>query len=66
MDGNWGIWNNLTDCNKTCAGGYYERERSCDNPPPVGQGELCIDLDGTPSLKEVKSFLCNNHSCPSK
>ncbi|XP_060606332.1 neurogenic locus notch homolog protein 1-like [Ruditapes philippinarum] len=41
----WGLWSEWTVCNSTCGLGQRQRNRMCDNPPPIQGGETC-DGDG--------------------
>lgn len=41
-------------------------ERTCDNPPPIGDGANCTDTMNNPSVYESIGAVCNLHDCPSK
>ncbi|XP_035663694.1 coadhesin-like [Branchiostoma floridae] len=41
VDGNWSPWSFWSSCDVTCASGVQFRNRSCDNPPPIGGGANC-------------------------
>jgi hypothetical protein len=55
----WSDWSWWTGCTESCGGGYQQRFRLCNNPPPV---------HGWPSCAGVKNETgeCNTHFCPSK
>lgn len=62
--GNWSAWINTTACNQTCGTGYWQVERRCDNPAPIGDGANCTDTNGNPSVYELIWQKCNTHDCP--
>ena len=58
VDGNWGPWEPLSECNKTCGYGYQRRVRPCNNPVPKGSGLPCQGV----SVNIVPG--CNAIPCP--
>ncbi|XP_070563732.1 A disintegrin and metalloproteinase with thrombospondin motifs adt-1-like [Ptychodera flava] len=57
QDGNWGQWNQWTDCSKSCGWGIRHRQRFCDDPPPLYGGINCIGASAA-------SESCNLENCP--
>ncbi|XP_015916972.2 properdin isoform X1 [Parasteatoda tepidariorum] len=44
-DGKWSSWSQWSSCSVTCGqGGSIHRYRSCNNPPPSGNGRPCDGL----------------------
>lgn len=39
--GGWSLWTLWSACTVSCGKGFQFRERSCDNPPPLGIGMEC-------------------------
>ena len=39
VDGEWGIWDEWTDCSEECGVGEQTRSRQCNDPAPVGDGQ---------------------------
>ncbi|XP_052807325.1 A disintegrin and metalloproteinase with thrombospondin motifs gon-1-like isoform X2 [Mya arenaria] len=64
VNGGWRDWSDWTSCSVTCGGGVRSRSRSCDNPKPVGEGLLCVDVDGDRVDTETRSEQCNLVICP--
>ncbi|KAL9969288.1 hypothetical protein ACROYT_G021487 [Oculina patagonica] len=58
-DGNWSPWGDPGPCDKTCGGGTRERQRTCTNPPPSGDGKDC---KGSGTKREP----CNTQPCPTE
>jgi hypothetical protein len=59
VDGTWSVWSDWTECTLTCGNGTKLRNRSCDFPDGVPQGNNCL---GAVSETDV----CNTDLCPSK
>ncbi|KAJ8045394.1 Thrombospondin-1 [Holothuria leucospilota] len=57
VDGTWGMYSLWTPCTKSCDGGWRERTRQCDNPPPSHGGADCVGVDR-------EEEMCNTHPCP--
>ena len=57
IPGNWGLWDDWSDCTEECGGGTQERARSCDNPEPQGGGEDCQG-------RSYEDRACNTFGCP--
>ncbi|XP_063781355.1 SCO-spondin-like [Pseudophryne corroboree] len=55
--GSWSAWSSWMDCTKSCGEGVRSRQRTCNNPSPLGDGDYC---EG-PST-EMES--CQLVSCP--
>ncbi|KAI8492359.1 hypothetical protein Bbelb_298120 [Branchiostoma belcheri] len=63
VDGQWGQWHEITDCNVTCGGGMLVRERLCDTPSPQHGGNPCAgDSDGDGI--ETGYDVCKTGRCP--
>ena len=60
VDGQWGLWSSITNCNQTCGYGYQHRYRKCDSPAAAYGGEKCYG----PSTDYIGG--CNAHLCPSR
>ena len=58
VDGNWGQWNNWTECDKPCGVGFQNRSRVCDDPAPAHGGNDC---NGTHTNE---TQMCNFNYCP--
>jgi len=58
-DGDWSDWSTWSECSNRCGSGVQSRQRSCDNPRPVGSG-----LDCSGSAVEEKN--CMGQSCEDK
>ena len=56
VDGKWSTWSNWGSCSKTCGGGTRLRSRSCDSPPPSGNGKDCAG-------SSTKTGQCNTNAC---
>ncbi|XP_075444784.1 SCO-spondin-like [Ascaphus truei] len=39
--GDWSPWSRWTDCTKSCGEGVRTRNRKCDSPSPLGDGDYC-------------------------
>ncbi|XP_057312318.1 coadhesin-like [Hydractinia symbiolongicarpus] len=57
--GGWSKWRNVTECSITCGFGTFVRKRYCNNPTPIGQGGLCIDMNNKPVLHELNTVGCS-------
>ncbi|XP_038078580.1 thrombospondin-1-like isoform X1 [Patiria miniata] len=57
VDGQWGQFSEFTPCTKTCDGGWQERYRFCDSPPPAHGGRDCVGSD-------THRRMCNEWPCP--
>ena len=57
IPGNWGLWDDWSDCTEDCGGGTQEKSRVCDNPAPQGGGEDCQG-------RSYESRACNTFACP--
>ncbi|XP_060581396.1 SCO-spondin-like [Ruditapes philippinarum] len=57
VDGTWSVWSDWTECTLTCGNGTKLRNRSCDFPDGVPQGNNCL---GAVSETDV----CNTDLCP--
>ena len=60
VDGQWGQWSSITNCNQTCGYGYQHRYRKCDSPAAAYGGEKCYG----PTTDYIGG--CNAHLCPSR
>uniref|UniRef100_A0A3P9JA03 Sema domain-containing protein n=1 Tax=Oryzias latipes TaxID=8090 RepID=A0A3P9JA03_ORYLA len=56
VGGAWTCWSSWSQCSSSCGGGYYQRARTCSNPPPANGGDICIGL-------HTEEALCNTHAC---
>lgn len=56
VSGSWSCWSSWSQCSSSCGGGYYQRTRTCGNPPPAGGGDICIGL-------HTEEALCSTHAC---
>ncbi|XP_041120376.1 semaphorin-5B-like [Polyodon spathula] len=54
--GAWSCWSSWSQCSATCGGGHYQRTRTCTNPAPANEGDICIGL-------HTEEALCNTHPC---
>lgn len=57
VNGGWSAWLSLSDCSRSCGGGFRERRRSCDNPAPRNGGRICYG-------SKFYRYTCNTHACP--
>ncbi|CAG2247818.1 HMCN [Mytilus edulis] len=57
IDGNWGLWGNVSACSKTCGNGTVTRNRLCDSPTPENGGLFC-------NGSNTDSLTCNEGACP--
>ena len=57
VNGDWGDFEEWTECSAACGGGTQTRKRSCDDPAPVNGGAAC---DG----EEEETRVCNVDPCP--
>ena len=65
VNGSWSNWEVWTSCSTTCGNGTASRNRTCDDPPPSGGGDACLDrLNQTRLLNETESMLCFEDHCP--
>jgi hypothetical protein len=51
----WGLWTEWNACSSTCGLGKRQRNRLCDNPPPLPGGNTC---DGDEEETEACSTDC--------
>ena len=58
VNGQWGLWSDVTYCSKSCGGGNKESMRVCDNPAPKNGGTNCTGI----SWEKLKE--CNTEECP--
>ena len=49
VDGQWGAWEEWSECSATCKGGFRMRNRQCDSPKPKCGGAACSD-DGSSGM----------------
>ncbi|XP_038646008.1 semaphorin-5B isoform X1 [Scyliorhinus canicula] len=56
VKGAWSCWSPWSLCSATCGGGHYQRTRTCTNPVPANNGDICIGL-------HTEEALCNTGSC---
>ncbi|KAI8512763.1 Thrombospondin type 1 repeat-containing protein [Branchiostoma belcheri] len=59
VDGQWGKWDDWSECTATCGGGYRVRRRRCDSPEPRGEGVFCPGVN-------YEDEDCNTQSCDPK
>ena len=57
VDGQWGSWDEWSECSHSCGGGRKIRSRRCDNPSPLYNGKDCVGPGSELSL-------CNSEKCP--
>ncbi|MGH0133025.1 UNVERIFIED_CONTAM: hypothetical protein FKN15_035391 [Acipenser sinensis] len=57
VDGSWSCWSSWSKCSVTCGGGHCLRTRTCTNPPPAYEGDICLGL-------HTEEALCNTLPCP--
>ncbi|CAH1773904.1 unnamed protein product, partial [Owenia fusiformis] len=57
VNGKWGAWSSMTECNRQCGGGKQYRVRDCDSPAPANGGEDC-------SGEKYDITTCNEDQCP--
>jgi hypothetical protein len=58
-DGRWGEWSDWDECTSTCNGGFQNRLRFCDNPPPSEGGTDCSETN-----IDSETQTCNVDRCP--
>jgi len=67
VDGNWGEWEQSTECSKSCGGGTQERTRSCSDPSPEYGGSNCTSSDEITAVgdEQVETDIatCNDFPC---
>ncbi|CAH1795922.1 unnamed protein product [Owenia fusiformis] len=63
VDGMWSGWSDYGECSEICGGGIKTRTRTCNNPPPSGNGLLCEGFDGVRKLTEDDTLECNTEEC---
>uniref|UniRef100_UPI00398E5085 semaphorin-5B isoform X1 n=1 Tax=Pristiophorus japonicus TaxID=55135 RepID=UPI00398E5085 len=56
VKGAWSCWSPWSLCSATCGGGHYQRTRTCTNPVPANNGDICIGL-------HTEEALCNTQTC---
>lgn len=64
--GGWSDWFNSTACSQTCGNGIYQRNRTCDNPTPIGENSWCVNLNNMTALNETDAVPCLIVECPGK
>ena len=57
VNGQWGEWNTVGECSKTCGDGWQQWRRKCDAPAPKGNGNHCTGNDNNETI-------CNIKKCP--
>ncbi|XP_033885551.3 hemicentin-1-like isoform X1 [Acipenser ruthenus] len=57
VDGNWGPWQDWSECTVSCGAGERTRIRLCNNPPPTNEGRSCLG-----DTSQVSR--CNIQACP--
>ena len=57
VDGQWGDWDEWSDCSRSCGGGTKIRTKLCDNPFPQFGGKECLG-------PATELSLCNSDRCP--
>ena len=62
MNGNWGLWTDVTLCSKSCGGGTLSSKRSCDNPAPQNGGKSCPGGETGDDITVERP--CNINDCP--
>ncbi|XP_057313082.1 SCO-spondin-like isoform X2 [Hydractinia symbiolongicarpus] len=62
--GGWSDWFNSTGCSQTCGNGIYQRNRTCDNPTPIGENSWCVNLNNMTALNETGIVPCLIVECP--
>jgi len=60
VDGEWGQWSVISQCDRVCGFGQQRRTRVCNDPAPRHGGRDCI---GTP-IEIIHG--CNPYPCPGK
>ena len=58
VNGNWGLWNDITMCSKSCGGGTVQSKRKCVNPAPQNGGNSCVGDENNDNRT------CNINECP--
>jgi len=56
VDGEWGPWEDWSECSASCGGGFKVRIRTCNNPEPKHGGKNCTGIG------EVR-LGCNEEEC---
>ena len=57
VNGEWGDWDTVGVCSKTCGAGTLPQTRACDNPAPANGGSACAGS----AERDVE---CNLRDCP--
>ena len=60
VNGQWGLWRDVSHCSVSCGGGAKLSTRVCDNPPPSNGGDSCKGNE------EESSKDCNTQPCPGR
>uniref|UniRef100_A0A4W4HMF9 SCO-spondin n=1 Tax=Electrophorus electricus TaxID=8005 RepID=A0A4W4HMF9_ELEEL len=56
VDGQWSEWSEWSECDATCGGGLRRRSKSCSNPPPKNNGQVCKGMT-------MQTQSCNTQPC---
>ncbi|KAK1794599.1 hypothetical protein P4O66_001319 [Electrophorus voltai] len=56
LDGQWSEWSEWSECDATCGGGLRRRSKSCSNPPPKNNGQVCKGMT-------MQTQSCNTQPC---
>jgi len=51
------VWQDSTQCSRSCGGGTKQQSRSCTNPVPYCGGVNCLG-------KKHRTVTCNEKHCP--
>jgi len=51
------MWQDSTQCSRSCGGGYKQQNRSCTNPVPTCEGLNCVGYRN-------RTVPCNEQDCP--
>ncbi|XP_060564396.1 coadhesin-like [Ruditapes philippinarum] len=57
VNGHWASWTTWGSCTMTCGGGTKTRTRTCTNPSPTVNGQVCIG-------NSLDRDICNTRGCP--
>lgn len=59
VHGLWGTWSGWSECSVTCGEGMRSRNRKCDSPAPLGDGDQC-------NGEETEVVICTAGTCTSR